>query len=532
MDILRKEIKRYEAVKKVFDEWADNKGQVKTEADQFKYLISELSVGYNVDLTGFEKENENEGEIDWEKFKSLILGFIHKNKPVNVEKTIIRVVNEIEKVALNDLFSAGIEFVLVERMKKKLFNFKSDSWVSHYFKTYTKEVMFILNSFDSEQTGEIQAGQLLPLLKSLLTAFNLKLTDKDIFLFKRMIENRYKLQKSESNQSNYSKVSFFNCIQLIEEWAIKESYKYINVNEQVARTILEYQTLIKSIKNPPELSETINNLIQNLKGLGVKTTEKPAKKKQELKDLQLKGLKEIFDFYARQIKMVGQHPSFSEINNHQSVLNLSKFTKFCSDFCLLSNLKDKYKLQLSFLSNIFLKATNCKREMNFTDFLASFDYLADYYYNDQYDQYFNEQLSTLSIEEKRKRLLLLLKCEDQKSYSMRLKGFGLAFSLEKKGFRLPDNDISKKYKFKDQSKIKQKIENWKNQKKEVLQPVRSSSVPSHARLKAIQQSLLARPDRVTWDLLNKNLNLITKDDLSKLLEAEDIKELIRGGIKL
>lgn len=532
MEILRKEVKRHEGVKKVFDEWADNKGQIQIKGDQFKYLISELSVSYNIDLTGFEKENEKQVEIDWETFKSLILAFIHNNKPFNVEKTVTRAVSEIERIALEDLLSAAIEFVLVEKMKKKLFSLKSDSWISPYLKTYTKEVMIILNSFDSEQTGEIQAGQLLPLLESLLNAFNLKLTDKDIFLFKRMIENRYKVQKPELNQQIYSKVSFFKCVQLIEEWATKESYKYINVNDQVARTILEYQSLNKSIKNNPDLSETIENLIQSLKGLGVKSIEKPAKKKQELKDLQLKGLKEIFDFYARQIKMAGQHPSFSEINNHQSVLNLSKFTKFCSDFGLLSNFKDKYKLQLSFLSSIFLKATKCKREMNFSDFLESFDYLADYYYSDQYDQFFNEQLSNLSIEEKRKRLLLLLKCEDQKTYSMRLKGFGLAFSLEKKGFRLPDNDISKKYKFKDQTKIKQKIENWKNQKKEVLQPSRSSSVPSHARLKAIQQSLLARPDRVTWDLLNKNLNLITRDELSNLLEAEDIKELIKGGIKV
>ena len=94
-------------------------------------------------------------------------------------------------------------------------------------------------------------------------------------------------------------------------------------------------------------------------------------------------------------------------------------------------------------------------------------------------------------------------------------------------------NLSKKYKFRNQTKIKEKIENWKLQKKEVsLPPVRSKSVPSHMRLKAIQQSLLARPDRVTWDLLNRNMNLITRDELDKLLDADDIKDLVKGGIKI
>ena len=150
----------------------------------------------------------------------------------------------------------------------------------------------------------------------------------------------------------------------------------------------------------------------------------------------------------------------------------------------------------------------------------------------QYDIYYRENLFSLGIEEKKKRLLLLIHCDDPTIYSQKLKGFGQPFNAEKKEVRIPDYDLSKRYKYKDQTKVKQQISVWKEQKIKIESPNRSKSVPSHARLKAIQQSLLMRPDRVTWDLLNKNANFISKEDLAKILDVEDIKELIRDGVKI
>ena len=434
-------------------------------------------------------------------------------------------------IASNDLILAGIEYVVVDQMKKKLFNRKFESWISPYFKTFTKEVMIILSNFDTSRSGEITGNSIVPVLYECLSLFGIKMNEKDVFLFKRMIENRYKQSKSDIEKTLKSlKISFYECISLIEEWATKESIKNISVRSQIEKTIEEMNQLKEQVLEQTPLAIHIEELIAQLSGIPAKSEKKIEPK---LEDLQIKGLKEIFDFYARQIKQVGQHPTFEELTDHQSALNLSKFTKFCADFDLLSTIKEKYKIQLNHVSNIFLKSTKCKRAMTFTDFLASMDHIAENFYNEQYDQYFNERISLYSTEEKRKRLLLFLKCEEPSNYSLRLKGFGLAFSLEKKGFRIPEYDLSKKYKFRNQTKIKEKIENWKLKKKEAnLPPVRSKSVPSHMRLKAIQQSILARPDRVTWDLLNRNMNLITRDELDKLLDADDIKELIKGGIKI
>ena len=530
MDIVRKDLKRGEYIKGLFQEWQANTFNVEGGQDSVKYLLGEISITFNTDLTQFMISDLDSG-LSWEIFRDELLNYIKSIKPNNPEKLAERTSLALLDIASNDLILAGIEYIVVDQMKKKLFNRKFESWISPYFKTFTKEVMDILSSFDQSQSGEIPANSLVSLLDSCLSLFSIKMNEKDVFLFKRMVENRYKQPKGDIDKVfKYLKISYYECISLIEEWATKESIKQISVRSQIEKTILEMNQLRQEFAEQGPLVLHIEQLILQLSGFPVKVEKKNEPK---LQDLQIKGLKEIFDFYAKQIKQVGQNPTFDELTGHQSVLNLSKFTKFCADFDLLSTLKEKYKLQLNQISNIFLKSTKCKRAMTFTDFLASIDHLAEAYYSEQYDQFYNERISLMSTEDKRKRLLLFFKCEEPASYSLRLKGFGLAFSLEKKGFRIPDYDLSKKYKFRNQTKVKEKIENWKIKKQEAnLPPVRSKSVPSHARIKAIQQSLLARPDRVTWDLLNKNMNLITRDDLDKLLDADDIKELIKGGIKI
>ena len=530
MDVVRRDLKRGEYIKNLFLEWKENTFDVEGGADSGKYLIGEISIAFNVDFSEFMILDLESG-VTWDMFREQLLNYIKQNKQINPEKLAERTSLALLDIASNDLIIAGIEYVIVDQMKKRLFNRKFESWISPYFKTFTKEVMIILSSFDASRSGEIPGNSIVSVLYECLSLFGIKMNEKDVFLFKRMIDNRYKQPKGDIEKVLKDlKISYYECINLIEEWATKESIKNISVRSQIEKTIEELTQLKKQFLDQTPLTIHIDELIRQL-------SEFPAKQEKKieprLEDLQIKGLKDIFDFYARQIKQIGQNPTFEILTDHQSGLNLSKFTKFCADFDLLSTIKEKYKIQLNNVSNIFLKSTKCNRAMTFTDFLSSLDYLAENFYNRQYDRHFNEPISLLSTEEKRKRLLLYLKCEEPSNYSLRLKGFGLAFSLEKKGFRIPDYDLSKKYKFRNQTKIKEKIENWKLQKKEVsLPPVRSKSVPSHMRLKAIQQSLLARPDRVTWDLLNRNMNLITRDELDKLLDADDIKELVKGGIKI
>ena len=46
----------------------------------------------------------------------------------------------------------------------------------------------------------------------------------------------------------------------------------------------------------------------------------------------MKLLKEIFDFYARQKRMLGKTPTFDDINKNLNSLSMGEFLKFCSDF--------------------------------------------------------------------------------------------------------------------------------------------------------------------------------------------------------
>ncbi|OMJ80583.1 hypothetical protein SteCoe_19125 [Stentor coeruleus] len=302
-----------------------------------------------------------------------------------------------------------------------------------------------------------------------------------------------------------------------------------DIKSHLIKTIYEFEKNLPELKGCHELATEVNIMISKLKTL---STKRNLLSQEKLEELQKKGLKEIFDFYSRQIKMIGQSPTFTQLTDHKKALNLSKFTKFCADFDLINNTKDKHKLSLKTIANLFMKATNCQRNMIYEQFLIAIDLLADAFYSKDRDFYYRENLSKSPIEDKKKTFLGLLNCGNPNAYIKKLKGFGEAFSAEKKDYRIPDYDLSKKYKYRDSSKVKQKIESWK-QKKVVKQMIeRSKSVPTEARMTAIKQSLLLRADRITWDMLMKNTQFMSKDDLNMLLDPEDINELIKKGVRI
>jgi hypothetical protein len=241
----------------------------------------------------------------------------------------------------------------------------------------------------------------------------------------------------------------------------------------------------------------------------------------------LKALKEIFSFYARQLKMLGNSPTFDEITDHKNLLNISKFIKFCADFNITNKRNPDY-ITVQQATQAFLNGNKCSRSMNCDEFIISIDSLADMYYNSKYDHRNNTNVSIFSIDRKRNLFYEFLRLDDRTEYINTLKGFGLPFSKEKAGYRLPDYDLSKNYKFRDQTKQKVKISLWKKAKQDVNTEIRSVSVPNPARIAAVQNSLLQRKDRVTWDLLKNSLEstLITKEDLGALFTEADIKEIL------
>ena len=529
MEQLLDDLLNGELCEKIFENWSES-NEIDTSSENFKYLISELSVSFNFDLTDFSTNLQSNRIYAWSSLKESLKSFLKVLEPFSQEELIEKALRKTLKlIALEELYTALNSVQSVKSINKVLEK-KIESWISPYISEYQQEVLSIFSSMDEEKSGLIKGSQLRNLLVQLLKSFNITPSEKDLFLFDRMVENRYKQASAERlHRYKYLKLTYSQCLSLIEEWALKESYKQFSVKSKLKQTISEYDVLLEQVKQFPEIVESVQGILNGLRGINLKNSVPQGK---DIGELQAKGAREVFDFYARQLKMVGQYPTFTHLTDHKAVLNLSKFTKFCSDFQLISSTREKHKISLKEISNIFLKATNCQRVMSFENFVEAFEQLADAYYNDQYDINYHENLFNLPIEEKKRRFLLLLHLEDPTIYTQRLKGFGQAFSVEKKGYRLPENDLSKNYKYKDQTKVKQKIELWKQQKAKMESPIRSKSVPSHARIRAIQQSLLIRPDRVTWDMLSKNSNFISKEDLSMILDPEDIKELIKSGIKL
>ena len=529
MEKLLDDLLNGESSEKVFENWSES-NKINTSSENFKYLISELSVSFNFDLTDFSTNLKSNHVFTWPSLKDSLVNFFKNPDSFSQDELIEKASRKTLKLIVLEELTTSLNTALAEKSSNKIPRKPTESWISPFIAEYEQEVLSILSFLDEEKNGLIVGSQLRNLLVRMLNAFNITPSEKDLFLFERMVENRYKQASSERlHRYKYLKLTYSQCLSLIEEWALKESYKQFSVKSKVKDTIYEYELLLGQVKEFPEIVETVQGIINNLRGINSKNSVSQGK---DIGELQSKGAKEVFSFYARQIKMVGQFPTFTQLTDHKIVLNLSKFTKFCSDFELISTTREKYKISLKDISNIFIKATNCQRVMTYDNFVDALEQLSEAYYSDQYDMHYHENLSLLATDEKKRRLMLLLHFEDPAIYTERLKGFGQAFSIERKGYRLPENDLSKRYKYKDQTKVKQKIELWKQQKAKMESPARSKSVPSHARIKAIQQSLLMRPDRVTWDMLSKNYNFISKEELSMILDPEDINELIRNGIKL
>ena len=292
----------------------------------------------------------------------------------------------------------------------------------------------------------------------------------------------------------------------------------------LSSTISEYKELIKNIQFSL-LFNPVEDLLNSFESIAA--TYESKRSKSAAIETRLKALKEIFTFYAKQIKMIGSALSFEQIVDHQSILNISKFTKFCSDFDI-TNKQNKDHITVQQATQAFLIGNDCSRSMNFNQFVSAIDALADIYFDKKYDLRNNSSFSMLPISEKKEKIYEFLQLNDKNEYMKRAKGFGLPFSKEKAGYRLPENDLSKNYKFKDNTKQKQMISQWKKIKEEPPIVSRSISVPNPARLAAVKNSLIQRKDRVTWDLLknSQQSSLISKEDLGSLFTDDDIKEMM------
>lgn len=445
---------------------------------------------------------------------------------------------EMEKIA-EEVFEVVAQWVLrgvvdevagklEEKAEKARENETGNSWISPFIVEYQEEVDRIYEKYVVEN-HMIEGNSTKPILLSILQVFGIGIEEKDIFLFDRMVENRFK-HTAKDKQIKYLKLTYSQLITLIEEWALKDSIKQVSLSLHIENTISEYQLLLSQCEFP-DLSNPLGEIIKTLKLTQKKITAKPENSKDTALENHLKSIKEIFAFYAKQLKMLGNAPTFDEITDHQNILNISKFTKFCSDFDI-TNKQNKDHLSVQQVTQAFLNGNECSRSMNLNQFVAALDALAEIYYNEQYDARNNTKLAKGKITVKRAMFYEYLQLGNRTGYMQKAKGFGLPFSKEKAGYRLPDYDLSKNYKFKDTSKQKKKVDDWKKSKIEAKpSSLRSISIPNPARIAAVKNSLLQRKDRVTWDILkgSQQSSLISKDDLALLFTETDLNEIIASN---
>ena len=68
MDVVRRDLKRGECVKNLFQEWQENTFNVEGGTDSVKYLIGEISITFNTDFSEFMIDDLELG-ITWDMFR-------------------------------------------------------------------------------------------------------------------------------------------------------------------------------------------------------------------------------------------------------------------------------------------------------------------------------------------------------------------------------------------------------------------------------------------------------------------------------
>ena len=111
----------------------------------------------------------------------------------------------------------------------------------------------------------------------------------------------------------------------------------------------------------PKIEKSNNNSSKYSNSNSTKLKQKKMMSKEERREL---AIREIFYFYARQHVLIGYKSTFDNLKDKLEHMDLSEFSKFCSDFkILVSNEK---------LVEIFKKTASITKEMNIDEFKIAF----------------------------------------------------------------------------------------------------------------------------------------------------------------
>ncbi|CAG9335554.1 unnamed protein product [Blepharisma stoltei] len=257
------------------------------------------------------------------------------------------------------------------------------------------------------------------------------------------------------------------------------------------------------------------------------------------------GLHDIYMFYCKQFgPNGGTSPTFELIEKNNETMSLGKFFRFLREFDLMDTNKrtDRKILQRKLVQKLFLKFTNFKYEINESQFLKFLELLSEFYFDVEYDSINGTSYRSLTPYEKKLLLYKDIGCYDIAIYSKKCKGVIHHFGVSPT--RIPDNDLSKNYKFNPEKYEAQKlqVQEWKKSREVSLEsePKKAKSL-TNSRSGPLTQSKTSKTysieslpepsyssthQGVKSSFTFQNLNEIVPEMIPGIQEELDLKNLI------
>ena len=318
-----------------------------------------------------------------------------------------------------------------------------------------------------------QAVQLFQDLKGTTSGFG----PTDVAKFRESLANRQPRKSVERSPALHRRhqsqppasdawVTLEDFREALQRWGAAKAAS-VSVAERLKASIREYKQAIEQLGENPAQAQALEALIATLERQ-LQAFERPYEQSEalakQLQDQQSKSLHTIFDFYCRQQCNVGPKPTFEEITANLSHWNLGKFVKFAIDFDLSGKATDAQKLSKEELKAVFLMTCGGQRKMAYEQFLACLGRVAERRFDAVYDRLNGTNVAGKSSEDKRKLLYLELGLENPKQIAERMKRFGVALSIEKAGYRLPEDDLAQRYRARLRGSQIPELQEWKARK--------------------------------------------------------------------
>ena len=160
-------------------------------------------------------------------------------------------------------------------------------------------------------------------------------------------------------------------------------------------------------------------------------------------------------------------------------------------------------------------------------FYSALDLIAELFFNHEYERITGQEVANEPLEVKRQMLYSYMNADDPEKYSARMQGFGLPFSKEKAGFRIFEDDISKRYKFNDPRRVHKVAESQKPLLPKPEMSPKPFAIQKRPQVKALKAGYLKNLDSFTWGQLNsmRHNDFIKNEELLSIFTPEDVKEL-------